>query len=56
VGGLEVQLHPGKSEDGLRLVVVAGGAAEAAQQAGVLGRRRAVLLVVGFRVPEQVEL
>lgn len=53
--GLEVQLHPGEGENGLRLVVVAGGAAEAAQQAGALGGRSA-LLVVGFHVPEQVQL
>lgn len=53
--GLEVQLHPGEREDGLRLVVVGGGAAEAAQQTGAFGRRSA-LLVVGLHVPEQVEL
>lgn len=53
--GLEVQLHSGKGEDGLGLVVVAGGAPEAAQQAGALGRC-AALLVVGLHVPQQVEL
>lgn len=53
--GLEVQLHPGEGEDGLGLVVVRGGAAEAAQQAGALGLR-AALLVVGLHVPQQVEL
>lgn len=55
VDGLEVQLHSGEGEDGLRLVVVAGGAAEAAQQAGAL-RRCAALLVVGLHIPQQVEL
>lgn len=31
--GLEIQLHSGQSKDGLRFMVVAGGAAETAQQA-----------------------
>lgn len=31
--GLEVQLHSGKSKDGLCFMVVAGGTAEAAEQA-----------------------
>lgn len=53
--GFEVQLHSGKSEDGLRFMVVAGGAAEAAQQTRAFGSRSA-LLVVGFHVPEQVQL
>lgn len=53
--GLKVQLHSGKGEDGLRLVVVTGGAAEAAQQTGALGRR-AALLVVGLHVSQQVKL
>ena len=49
--GLEVQLHPGQGEDGLRLVVVAGGAAEAAQQAGALGGG-SVFLVVGVNIAQ----
>lgn len=53
--GLEVQLHSGKSKDCLRFVVVAGGAAEAAQQTRAFGSRSA-LLVVGFHIPEQVQL
>lgn len=52
---LEVQLHPGKGEDGLRLVVVAGGASEAAQQAGALGHRSA-LGVISVDIPQQVQL
>lgn len=53
--GLEVQLHPGKGEDGLRLVVVAGGATEAAEQTGGLGSRSA-LWVVGVHIPQQAQL
>lgn len=53
--GFKVQLHPGKGKDGLRFMVVAGGAAEAAQQTGAFVGR-AALLVVGFHIPEQVEL
>lgn len=49
--GPEGQLHSGKGKDGLGLVVVAGGAAEAAQQTGAFGGRSA-LLVVGFHVSE----
>lgn len=55
VDGLEVQLHSGKGEDSLGLVVVAGGAAEAAQQAGALGGGSA-LGGVGVHVSEEVEL
>lgn len=53
--GFEIQLHSGKSKDGLCFVVVTGGATEAAQQTGAFGSRSA-LLVVGFHVPEQVQL
>lgn len=53
--GLKVQLHSGKSEDGLRFMVVVGGAAEAAQQAGAFGGCSA-LLVVLVHIPEQVQL
>lgn len=53
--GLEIQLHSGKGKDGLRFVVVIGGAAEAAQQTGAFGNR-AALLVVGFHIPERVQL
>lgn len=49
--GFEVQLHSGKSKDCLCFVVVAGGAAEAAQQTRAFGSHSA-LLVVGFHVPE----
>lgn len=55
VDGFKVQLHSGKSKDGLGFMVVGGGAAEAAQQAGALGSRSA-LLVEGLHVPQQVQL
>lgn len=54
VDGFKVQLHSGKGKDGLRFMVVAGGAAEAAQQAGAFGSC-STLLVDGLYVPEQVQ-
>lgn len=53
--GLEVQLHPWQGEDSLGLVVVGGRAAEAAEQAGVLGGG-AALRVVSVHIPQQVQL
>lgn len=55
MNGFEVELHSGKGEDGLCFVVVAGVAAEAAQQTGAFGSDSA-LQVVGFHVPQQVQL
>ena len=49
--GLEVELHPGQSEDGLCLVVVARGTAEAAEQAGALGGG-SIFLIVGVNIPQ----
>ncbi len=53
--GFELELHFGKGEDGLCFMVVAGGAPEAAQEAGALCCC-AALRVVCIHITQQVQL